>query len=118
VSVGNGVYVGSGVRVGRGVQVGVGGGMGVGVRVGVAVGQTSGVAVGVKVGRRVGAGFDDAPASATRSARPAQGPKVIAAKTRPTTTTPFSASSSAISVIHCQGLKLGIFTAATGPSEK
>ncbi len=112
------MYVGSGVRVGSGVQVDVGGGMRVGVRVAVAVGQTSGVAVGVKVGRSVGAGFDDVLASATRSARPAAGPKVIHARTKPTPTTPFSASSSASSVIHCQGLKLGILTAATGPSEK
>jgi hypothetical protein len=112
------VYVGSGVRVGSGVQVGVGGGMRVGVRVGVAVGHTSGVAVGVKVGRSVGAGPDRALASATKPARPAQGPKVIAASTRPVMTTPFSASSSAISVIHCHGLKLGILTVATAPSEK
>jgi len=116
VSVGHGVGVTVGVRVGRGVQVGVGGGMRVGVRVGVAVGHTSGVAVGVKVGRKVGAGPAGAPA--TLSPRPAHGPKVITAKTRPVMTTPFSASNSAISVIHCQGLKLGILTAATGLSEK
>ncbi len=118
MSVGNGVYVGSGVRVGSGVQVGVAGGMRVGVRVDVAVGHTSGVAVGVKVGRKVGAGFDDAFASATRSARTTPGPKVIHATTKPTPTTPFNARSSAISVIHCQGLKLGMVIAATGLSEK
>jgi hypothetical protein len=92
--------------------------MRVGVRVGVAVGHTSGVAVGVKVGRRVGVAPDDAPAWATRPADPDHGPKVIIAKTRPVMTTPFNASSSAISVIHCQGLKLGILTRPIGPSEK
>ncbi len=118
MSVGHGVGVMVGVRVGSGVQVGVGGGMRVGVRVAVAVGQTSGVAVGVKVGRSLGAGFAGVSASATTAVRPVPGPKVIHASTRPTMTTPFSASNSAISVIHCQGLKLGKFTAATGPFER
>ncbi len=118
MSVGHGVGVMVGVRVGSGVHVGVAGGMRVGVRVDVAVGQTSGVAVGVKVGRKVGAGFDGAPASATVSARWAQGPKAISDKTRQTPRTPSSASINTVSIVHCQGLKLGILTAATGPSEK